>query len=67
MLKSLVNENENEKELKDLFQLLPWWFWRLVSIYSRKEATPYVVNATEYRELLDEFGRVEFLPPCHGC
>jgi hypothetical protein len=54
-----------------MFEGLPSWFWKLVSIFRRKgEVQPAVSRAahqTPYGEFIDEFGRVEFLPPGHGC
>jgi hypothetical protein len=51
------------------FPMLPEWVRRLFRLVWRKSALApsprgYVTACGEFH---DEFGRVEFLPPCHGC
>jgi hypothetical protein len=68
-----------ERLMSPRFEGLPAWFWKLVSVFRRAigiQPTAHTTvpalmrraaRQTPYGEVLDEFGRVEFLPPCQGC
>jgi hypothetical protein len=50
------------------FFILPEWVSRLFSMFLRKQASSTGrQHLTVHGEFIDEFGRVEFLSPYHGC